>query len=133
MTEARRIQTLRIVLILTGIAFLSLFPLTVFWPSGWAWHSGGQSLYLEMIFGVYATLGIFLIVASRNPLAHKSLIWFTIWSSVAHGAIMAAQAIAIPMHISHLWGDVPALLIIAAVLAFFMPRAGRPTAQVKVA
>ena len=133
MTEARRAQSLRIVLILTGIAFLSLYPLTVVWPSGWAWHSGPQSLYLEMIFGVYATLGIFLIVASRNPLANKSLIWFAIWSSAAHGAIMGAQAVANPMHISHLWGDVPALLIIAAALAFFMPRAGRPTMQVSAA
>ena len=133
MTEARRLQSLRIVLILTGIAFLSLYPLTVLWPSGWAWHSGPQSLYLEMIFGVYATLGIFLIVASRNPLAHKSLIWFTIWSSVAHSAIMGAQAVAIPMHISHLWGDVPALMIIAAALAFFMPRSSRGTVQVRAA
>jgi len=86
-----------------------------------------------MIFGVYATLGIFLIVASRNPLAHKSLIWFTIWSSVAHSAIMGAQAVAIPMHISHLWGDVPALMIIAAALAFFMPRSSRGTVQVRAA
>jgi hypothetical protein len=133
MTEARRVKSLRIVLVLVALAFFSLYPLTVLWPSGWAWHSGAQSLYLEMIFGVYATLGIFLIVASRNPLAHKSLIWFTIWSSVAHSAIMGAQAIAIPAHISHLWGDVPALLIIAAALAFLMPRAGRPTAQARVA
>ena len=133
MTEARRIQTLRIALVLTGIAFLSLYPLTVLWPSGWAWHSGPQSLYLEMIFGVYATLGIFLMMASRNPLAHKSLIWFTIWSSAVHAGIMGAQAVAIPMHISHLWGDVPALLIIAAALAFLMPRSARPTAQVRVA
>ena len=40
-----------------------------------------------MIIGVYATLGVFLLIASRNPYAHKSLIWFTVWSSVVHGAI----------------------------------------------
>jgi hypothetical protein len=70
-----------------------------------------------MILGVYATLGVFLLFASRNPLAHLSLIWFTVWSSVVHAVVMAAQALANPEHIGHLWGDVPALLIIAALLA----------------
>ena len=45
-----------------------------------------------MILGVYATLGVFLIVASRDPLAHRSLIWFAVWSSVVHGLIMAVQS-----------------------------------------
>jgi hypothetical protein len=75
-----------------------------------------------MILGVYATLGIFLLIASRNPLANLSLIWFTVWSSVAHAGIMAAQALANPEQVGHLWGDVPALLVIAAVLAFLTPR-----------
>jgi hypothetical protein len=61
-------------------------------------------------------------VASRHPLAHRSLIWFTVWSSVVHGAIMAVQAIVYPEHVGHLWGDVPALFIVAAVLALLMPR-----------
>jgi hypothetical protein len=46
-----------------------------------------------MIIGIYATPGVFLLMASRDPDAHKSLIWFTLWSSVVHGAIMALQAI----------------------------------------
>jgi hypothetical protein len=75
-----------------------------------------------MILGVYATLGVFLLIASRNPLANLSLIWFTVWSSVVHAAIMAAQALANPEHMGHLWGDVPALLVIAAVLALLTPR-----------
>src|SRR5690554_620820 len=53
------------------------------WPTGWAWHEG-QSEYLTMIIGIYATLGIFLLIASRDPFAHLSLIWFTIWSSLVH-------------------------------------------------
>ncbi|HXZ25329.1 MAG TPA: DUF6632 domain-containing protein, partial [Nitrospiria bacterium] len=81
--------------------------------------------YLQMILGIYATLGVFLIVASRNPLAHRSLIWFTIWSSVVHGGIMAIQAIVHPQYIGHLWGDVLALFIVAAVLASLMPRSGK--------
>jgi hypothetical protein len=76
-----------------------------------------------MILGVYATLGVFLLFASRNPLAHLSLIWFTVWSSVVHAGIMALQALTNADQRAHLWGDVPALLIIAAVLALLTPRA----------
>jgi hypothetical protein len=75
-----------------------------------------------MIVGVYATLGVFLMIAARDPQAHRSLIWFTVWSSVVHGAIMAAQSLANPEHVGHLWGDVPALFLVAAALAFLMPR-----------
>jgi hypothetical protein len=75
-----------------------------------------------MILGVYATLGVFLIIASRNPLAHRSLIWFTVWSSVVHAVIMAIQAFGDPMERGHLAGDVPALLIVAVVLAALTPR-----------
>lgn len=122
MSEADRIKILRVVLIVVGLTFIvGIYPLTIIWPSGWAWHAG-QSDYLQMILGIYATLGVFLIIASRNPLAHRSLIWFTIWSSVVHGGIMAAQSLANSEHMGHLYGDVAALLIVAAVLAFLMPK-----------
>ena len=122
MTETDRIKYLRIALVLVGLVFLfGVYPLTIVWPSGWSWHTG-QSMYLQMILGIYATLGAFLIIASRDPLAHRSLIGFTIWSSVVHGGIMAAQSLAYPEHSGHLWGDVPALLIVAAVLALLNPR-----------
>ena len=114
---------LRIVLIAVGVVFVAgIYPLTVVWPEGWAWHHSGQSMYLQMILGIYATLGIFLILASRDPVAHRSLIWFAVWSSVVHAAIMAAQSIVYPEHRGHLYGDVPALLIVAAGLAILMPR-----------
>ena len=123
MTEADRIKYLRIALLVVGIIFiLGLWPLTIFWPSGWSWHAEGRSEYLEMILGIYATLGVFLIIASRDPMAHRSLIWFTVWSSIAHSAIMAVQSIANPQHIGHLWGDVSALIIVAAALAALTPR-----------
>jgi hypothetical protein len=75
-----------------------------------------------MILGIYATLGVFLLVASRNPLAHLSLIWFTVWSSVVHGGIMAIQSLVNSEHMGHLWGDVLALFVVAAVLALLTPR-----------
>ena len=109
-----------------GLIFIvGIYPLTIIWPSGWSWHSGpSHSLphYLQMILGVYATLGVFLLIASRDPLANLSLIWFTVWSSVVHALIMAVQALAHPEFRGHLFGDVPALLIVAAVLAVLTPR-----------
>ena len=123
MAEAPSARYLRIALLLVGVVFVvGIYPLTIVWPSGWSWHTTGQSEYLQMILGIYATLGVFLIFASRDPLAHRDLIWFTVWSSVVHGGIMAAQSLTNPAHIGHLWGDVLALLLVAAVLALLTPR-----------
>ena len=123
MNTEDRVKYLRVALIVFGLVFLvGVYPLTIVWPEGWAWHQTGQSLYLQMILGIYATLGVFLLLASRDPLANRSLIWFTVWSSVVHGGIMAVQSIAYPEHFGHLLGDVPALLLAAVVLAFLMPR-----------
>lgn len=123
MNSADRVKFLRVALIVFGLIFLvGIYPLTILWPAGWAWHHAGQSMYLQMILGIYATLGVFLLLASRDPLANRSLIWFTVWSSLVHGAIMAAQAIVYPEHHGHLLGDVPALLLVAVVLALLTPR-----------
>ena len=122
--ETTRIRYLRIALRVVGVAFIvGIYTFTLVWPSGWSWHTGHHTPhYLQMILGVYATLGLFLLLASRKPLAHLSLIWFTVWSSVVHAVIMAAQALANPEDIAHLWGDVPVLLLFAAVLAWLTPR-----------
>ncbi len=105
MTEADRIKYLRIALVVVGLTFtFGIWPLTIVWPSGWSWHPGGRSEYLEMILGIYATLGVFLMLASRDPMAHRSLIWFTVWSSVVHRAVLAVQSVANHQHIGHLWG-----------------------------
>jgi hypothetical protein len=123
MSAEIRLSYLRIALIVFGLIFiLAIYPLSMVWPSGWTWGHG-HSHYLMMIIGIYATLGVFLLLASRNPEAHRSLIWFTVWSSVVHGVIMAAQAIEDPMEQGHLIGDVPALFLIAIVLVVLMPRA----------
>jgi hypothetical protein len=122
MAGVDRTKYLRIALLLVGLIFtVGIYPLTVVWPSGWSWHTG-HSDYLQMILGIYATLGVFLLLASRNPLAHLSLIWFTVWSSVVHGGIMAVQSLANTEHMGHLWGDVLALFVVAAVLALLTPR-----------
>jgi len=121
--EQARIKYLRAALQLVGLIFVfGIYTLSIVWPSGWVWHTGHTSHYLQMILGVYATLGVFLLIASRNPLAHLSLIWFTVWSSIVHGGIMAAQSLTHPEHRGHLWGDVLALFVVAAVLALLTPR-----------
>jgi hypothetical protein len=122
MNPASRLFYLRVALIVFGLfAIFGFYPLTIVWPSGWAWGEG-HSHYLMMIVGLYATLGVFLLIASRNPMAHKSLIWFTVWSSLVHGGIMAVQAFNDPGERGHLVADVPALLLAAIVIAVLMPR-----------
>jgi hypothetical protein len=115
------ISLLKIALVVFGIAFLLIYPLSIIWPSGWAWHMGApyESDYFMMIVGVYAVLGTFLILAARDPLANRSLIWFTAVSSLVHGAIMAEQSFGVTgsmNHMGHLMGDVPALFGVAAIL-----------------
>jgi hypothetical protein len=111
-------KLLSLALIVFGAVFCVVYPLALVWPSGWAWHEGSPASndYFMMIVGIYATLGIFLILAARDPAANASLIRFTIWSSVVHAAIMAWESMRTPAAHGHLTGDVPALLLVAVVL-----------------
>jgi len=125
MSETTRLLYLRIALVAVGLAFIfGIYAGSIVWPSGWAWGQG-HSHYLTMIMGVYATLGAFLINAARDPDQHRSLIWFTVWSSVVHAGIMALQALTDPMEHGHLVGDVPILFLAAVALGVLMPRAAR--------
>jgi hypothetical protein len=117
-------RLLQVALAAFGVVMLLLYPLAVVWPSGWAWHQGAphQSQYFMMIVGLYAVLGVFLCVAARRPEANISLIWFAVWSSIVHAAIMAVQSFGSGHHTGHLWGDVPALLLAAVVLSVLVVR-----------
>ena len=116
---------LKLALRVFGVVFLLVYPLSMVWPSGWVWHGGDGVYYFQMILGVYAVLGVFLIIAAGNPSEHRSLISFTVWSSVVHAAIMAAQAIGDQNEVGHLVGDVPALFLVAAVLGYLAPNSDR--------
>jgi hypothetical protein len=121
-SDANRLLFLRIALVVIGLTFIfGVYTLSILWPSGWVWGQG-YSHYLMMLMGVYATLGVFLLIASRNPYAHKSLIWFTVWSSAVHGAIMGVQALSDAAERGHLVGDAPALILVAIILAVLMPK-----------
>ena len=79
-----RERALKVVLVLVGLLFCAaVYPLILM---------ARQDPALAMMMSLYATLGIFLLLASRNPSAHRSLIAFTGWSSFAHAAVMGVQA-----------------------------------------
>jgi hypothetical protein len=128
--DSSAVRALRGALIVLGLTFiLGLYPLTQVWPTGWAW-TPAQPEYLQMILAIYATLGVFLLRAAKAPLQHLSLIWFTVWSSVAHGLVMAVQAVRDPTERGHLPGDVLVLLVVAVVLGLLTARATSTSEQV---
>src|ERR1700756_603792 len=118
-------RLLQVALAVIGVIMLLVYPLALVWPAGWLWHHGApyDSDYFMMIVVVYATLGVFLINAARNPAANLSLIWFTVWSSVVHASLMAMQSFR-GDHMGHLWGDVLALLLVAIVLSALVLSSG---------
>jgi len=130
MTSELKETLLKIALTAFGVVFIVIYPLGMIWPSGWVWHGGQGQYYLQMICGVYAVLGAFLIAAARNPSAHRSLILFTVWSSLVHAGIMAAQALHDGHELGHLVGDVPALLLVVAVLWYLLPSSSQQEAPV---
>ena len=123
MQQDKKLKYLTVALYAFGIIFIVGVPAMMMWiwPSGWGW-TPSQPEYEQMIMGVYATLGVFLILAAKNPLAHSSLIWFTVWSSIVHGGIMLVQAIVDETDRMNLLGDVPALFLVAIVLWYLMPK-----------
>jgi len=105
-----------------GLVFIfGLAVLNRIWPAGWAWQPE-QPAYLHMILSIYVTLGIFLLLAARDPARHLSLIWFTVWSSLAHATVMAIHSLTDPGQMGHLWGDVAALVLTAVVLTVLIRR-----------
>jgi uncharacterized protein DUF6632 len=124
MNDSTHETLLKAALIVFGITFFLIYPIGLVWPSGWVWHGGEGKYYFQMICGIYAVLGAFLINAARDPSEHRSLIWFTIWSSIVHALIMAGQSLSDAHEMGHLLGDVPALLLVAVVLWLLLPPEG---------
>jgi len=114
-------RPLQVALRVVAVLFVGVYLFTVIWPSGWVWHPE-NSAYLQMILGIYATLGVFLWIAAREPSQHLSIIWFTVWSSFVHAGVMAIHAVTDPGEMGHLPGDVAALIAIGAVLAVLTVR-----------
>ena len=111
-----RERALKAVLGLVGLIFLaSAYPLLIFVR---------QEPSLSMMFSVYVTLGIFLLLAVRNPSANRNLIAFTAWSSFAHAALMGVQAYRNMISRGELLGV--ALLVVIGVALITLAPAKRP-------
>jgi hypothetical protein len=107
-----RERALKIVLVLVGLIFsAAVYPLTMFLS---------REPALAMMLSLYVTLGIFLLLAARNPSAHRSLIAFTAWSSFAHAGVMGTQAYRKLIERQELIGVV-ALVIIGVALIVLAP------------
>ncbi|MGH9864715.1 MAG: DUF6632 domain-containing protein, partial [Candidatus Acidiferrales bacterium] len=107
-----RERALKVVLVLVGLLFTAtVYPLTMFFSRGPA---------LAMMLSLYVTLGIFLLLAARNPSANRALIAFTAYSSFAHAAVMGAQAYLKLVERGELLG-VAALIIIGVALIALAP------------
>ena len=123
MSEDSKSGLLKIFLIILGIFFvIGIYPMMNYIaPESWGWGPR-QSEYEQMIVIIYATLGVFLIIAAKNPSEHRSLLWFTVWSSITHGGVMLIQALVSDGHEhANLYGDIPALFAVAIILWYLMP------------
>lgn len=87
-----RERALKIILVLVGLFFSAAA-----YPAIAGLHNPVNSDTGDtMQMAIYATLGIFLLLAARNPSAHRSLIAFAAWSSFAHAAIMGTLGFEMP-------------------------------------
>jgi di/tricarboxylate transporter len=112
-----RERALKVVLVLVGLLFSAgVYPLTMH-----LWRQNQSEATEPMMLSVYVTLGIFLLVAARNPSANRSLIAFTAWSSFAHAAVMAIQAFQIASERGELLVAVAAVGIVGVALIALAP------------
>jgi hypothetical protein len=107
-----RERVLKVALVVVGLIFSALvYPMTMFVR---------QEPALAMMLSLYVTLGVFLLLAARNPSANRSLIAFTAWSSLAHAALMGMQAFRNMVARGELWG-VAVLIVIGVALIGLAP------------
>ena len=123
-----RERALKVVLVLVGLLFTAaIYPVTMT-----LWYRNQPSYEGAMGLSLYVTLGILLLIAVRNPSAHRSLIAFAAWSSFAHGAVMAVLAFKLPSERAGFFGAVAVLVVIGVALIALAP-AKQPVEQVSAA
>jgi hypothetical protein len=122
----RRERALKVLLVVVGLLFCAgVYPLILM---------AKQDPALAMMMSLYVTLGVFLLLASRNPSAHRSLIAFAAWSSFAHAAVMGVQAYLSFIARRELLGVAVFIVIGAALIALAPAKPMRqPTERVSAA
>jgi hypothetical protein len=112
----RRERVLKVVLVLVGLVFSAgIYPV-----ADSLWHQNPSMYTFDMMLSLYVALGIFLLIAVRNPSANRSLIAFTAWSCFAHAAVMAVTSFSKGGYRGDIWG-VAVLAIIGLALILLAP------------
>ncbi len=113
-------RVLQVVLVVLGLGTVgaNVYPLVTSFMAGLR-PTGGTTA--PMFYTILATLGVFLVLAARNPSAHRSLIAYAVWSSFAHTAVMALMATQLPTKRGELLAGV-AVTGLSAVLLFVVAR-----------
>ena len=120
-----RERALKVVLVLVGL----LFSAAIYPVIGGLRDPGNSDTGDTMMMGLYFTLGIFLLLAVRNPAAHRSLITFAAWSSFAHAAVMSTQGFEMPSERAGFLGGSTVLVIIGVALLALRPSAKKPAEE----
>jgi peptidoglycan/LPS O-acetylase OafA/YrhL len=125
-----RARAIKVVLVMVGLLFTAgIYPVTTD-----LWHRYASDPGDTMMMSLYFTLGIFLLLASRNPSAHRSLIAFAAWSSFAHAVVMSVLAFG-PTYVNDrkgFWGGSAVLVAIGVALVALAP-AKQPGGQASAA
>jgi len=109
-----RERVLKVLLVVVGLLFsAAVYPLLMMIK---------QDPALAMMMSLYATLGVFLLLAARNPSQHRSLIAFAGWSSCAHGTLMAVQAFLNYISRTEVTGVATFILIGVVLIALAPPK-----------
>ena len=113
-----RERTLKAALVLVGL----LFSAAVYPAIGGLRDPAHSDTGDTMMMGIYCALGIFLLIAVRNPSAHRSLIAFAAWSSFAHAAIMSVLGLEMQSDRAGFLAGAAVLVVIGAALIVLAPR-----------
>ena len=108
-----------------GLAIFFLGPLFAehMWEAGMVWQDGRTNESIpSMLKAMYLALSICLVMAAKDPVKNAAIIDYSVISSLLHGLVMLYYAIVLEWERAHLWGDVPMLLIVAAIFFVYHPR-----------
>src|SRR5277367_5714150 len=112
-----RERVLKIVLVMVGLFFSAgIYPLI-----GSLRGPAGSDTGDTMMLSLYVTLGVFLLIAVRNPVAHRSVIGFAAWSSFAHAVTMSIQGLEIPSQRTGFLVGSAVLVVIGVALIALAP------------
>ena len=113
-----RERALKIVLVVVGL----FFSAAVYPAIGGLRDPAHSDTGDTMMMGIYVALKIFLLLAVRNPSAHRSLIAFAAWSSFAHALIMSALGFEMPSERAGFLGGSAVLVVIGMTLIVLAPK-----------